>query len=52
MYIRKNKASTLIQKYLKGYGVFKQWGLLVHKTIIQSYVDHFRKLKLKIHTNS
>ena len=44
--LRKIDASTLIQKYIKGYVVYKEWGVLLHNTIINSMTDHFRKIKI------
>jgi hypothetical protein len=52
MHLRKKNASTMIQKYVKGYVVFKEYKEIVHNKIIDGMMDHFRKVKMKIDLNS
>ena len=42
----------MIQKYVKGYVVYKEWKEIVHNQIIDSMAEHFRKIRIQLQTNS
>jgi hypothetical protein len=41
-----------IQRFTKGYMVFKKYKEVLHRKVIDKMMVHFRALKIKLHTNS
>lgn len=45
-------AATRIQKYLKGFLTHRKYKEVLHETVIARLRQHFRELKLKLHTDA
>ena len=48
----KERASALIQRYLKGYEVSKKWRYKLHNFMIDNVMAIYRPITLKLHTDS
>ena len=48
----KQKASVLIQRYLRRHIVCKQWDEKIHNFMVDNLTMHYRAVTLQLHTNA